>query len=234
VYRRILFGLMAAVGLASEASAALIVEVGSISLPAGGTGFVDVRISSTDDAGGDLVSIFQLELLIESISNPRRLEFVDPQPTDYISDLDYIFEGDSSFNSIVSSQVQPNDALSVGDFGTNDVTIPFGSTLLLARLQVTASTSLPPEVGDTFSITLQTANGNTFFDSSVSTPSISLLTPGTVTITDAAHAVPEPASLAIVAIGGIALLATRGRNLLRARNYGSYPPSQLVDRTSRR
>ena len=75
---------------------------------------------------------------------------------------------------------------------------------LLVQLQVTAATGLPPQAGDTFNISLISANGNTnFFDSNFNTIAYTS-TDGTVTIqANNGAATPEPGSLAI---GGLAAL----------------------------
>jgi hypothetical protein len=190
------------------------VDVGNLNLAVGQTGTVDVTIRST---GSDVLDMFGGEFRIATMGGTQ-LEFVNPPTDTQLSDPGYLFNGDSAAASVsppsgnVLTNSTNNDTYIGGD-GTlsgNGVTVPGSSTLLL-HLLVTANTISPPQVGDTFQINL-TSGAFTFF--SGPGPNFDNIpasfSPGTVTITGAA--VPEPASLLIWSLGGLATLSTlRGR-----------------------
>ncbi|MFO0888286.1 MAG: PEP-CTERM sorting domain-containing protein [Isosphaeraceae bacterium] len=188
--------------------AGLIVSIGDLVLQPGGTGFVDVMIRS-DIASGDQLGAFGFEFHIEG-AGPRRLEFVSPQPDPQLGDATYVFSGDSLDASLslpvgsVSTIVVPNDTFVGGDSTASGGDMRVTSGRLLVRLQVTAAASLPPALGDTFSIGLAPTASTFFVDSSLN-PVAFLSQPGTVSI------VPEPASLILLGAGGILALTTRRR-----------------------
>jgi hypothetical protein len=160
-----------------------------------------VRISSDDPVDGDLLSLFSIEFRLAAVGNPRRLDFANPQPTGFTGDADYVFSGASSINAVVSATVVPNDTLVVEDF-SSEVTVPFASSRLLARLSFTPGPGLlAPQPGDTFNLSV-VLGANTFFDND-STSNIAFTV------------VPEPSSFAMLLTGGIALLAARTRRFRR-------------------
>ena len=185
--------------LPAHGESILSISIGNLDLLPGGSGYVDVMIRS--DTGTDSLDMFGVEFRITSGST--MLEFVDPAPDPQLTDTSYLFDGDSAAGTVppagsISSVVNTNDTYIGGD-GTlsgSGVTVPTTDTLL-ARLQVTAATSAPPVVGDTFTISL-ISGGNTFFYD----PSFGDITfdstPGTVTIT------PEPGEA--VMLLGLALM----------------------------
>jgi hypothetical protein len=207
----------------ADAQANYLVTVGSILLPTGSNGYVPVYISS--DSGDSLASTnFEFRI---TTAGATRLEFGgSPNPTGdpTFSNSAYVFFGNSAdyINSfplgVASQSIVPADTFVGGD-GTNDfsnVTVP-GSNVLLAELQVTAATALPPGVGDTFTINLMPStdsglnglNGNTgFADNNGTFYSFGSMS-GNVTI------VPEPTSWVLGLIGLSAILLCR---LWRLRN----------------
>lgn len=179
------------------ARAALIVTVGNLNLREGGSGFVDVMISSSD--GSDLLDLFAIDLLISPGPGvTSQLKFFDlgggiPSDT-HLTDSDYLFSGDGlGFGGLLLSST-----LYSGGDGTSSgsgVSVPTTDTLLV-RLEVTAATSSPPVVGDTFTIGVDFAE---FSDPSFEEILFTSF-PGTVTITSSSAVIPEPASMAIWAI----------------------------------
>lgn len=197
------------------AQAVLIVSVGDATLLAGGTGTVDVLIAS-DSPSGDLVSFLGFEFRV-STGGPTRLEFVNPQSDLQLTDPNYLFAGDSLAAAfppvgLVSTTIVPNDTIIGGDatFSGNEINV--GSTpVLLARLELTAGTVLPPIPGDTFIIDL-VPGALTFFQDNTFTNVQFSSTSGTVTIV-----IPEPSSamLAIVALTAVAPTVIGHRRVLR-------------------
>ena len=188
--------------MTASAQGGIIVSVGDATVGAGGTAFVDVLISSD---GSDPLQSFGFDFRITG--GPGRLEFVNPQPDPQLTDGTYVFAGDSfaQINSFavgaVSTTSVPNDSFVGGDSTDSFADVTLTSSRLLARLQVTAATALPPSVGDTFSVTFDDTSSNTFFFDSSFTPltinsGLSDFT-GTVTVTSAATIVPEPSSFLI-------------------------------------
>ncbi|MDB5349625.1 MAG: hypothetical protein JWN86_872 [Planctomycetota bacterium] len=222
----ILAALLALV--ASPVRAGLIISFNNDNpVAVGSTAFVDVFISSNADVlSPDKINNFQFDFLITT-SGPTRLEFTAMPPTTYLDDPSYLFHLDSTAgltSSPVGTASQtdvPNDTFIGADstFSFNSVNLSsVNSPKLLARLQVTAITSLPPALNDTFTISLVASSGNgsslgnasSYFDVvNASQDELSAVpftsTPGTVTIT----AVPEPATLLLVLGGGVPLLVWR-------------------------
>ena len=191
----------------SMSSASLVIEVADAAVAPGGTATVDVTISSTLP-GGEPLSNFGFEFLI-STAGPTQLDFVDPQSDSQLTQANYVLFGNSLAEAIppvgtVGITIVPNDTFVGGD-GTadfSDVTVP-ASGLLLARLNLTTLTLLPPQLGDTFSIALLTGV-NTFFGDSEENPIGFSSLAGTVTV------VPEPLTFGLL-ISGLPWLAVRLR-----------------------
>jgi hypothetical protein len=194
------------------ARAALVITIGDATIAEGGTGFVDVLIHSDDVLDGDPLQNFGFEFRITT-AEPTRLEFVNPQSDPQLTDPNYVFFGDSLAEMIgVGPPILPPNTTFIGGDSTDsfaDVTV-LTTDKLLARLQLTAmmDLDLPPEVGDTFTISLE-PSVNTFFNDSLINPISFSSTPGTVTIGPAATVVPEPGALALFALGSVLLLAKR-------------------------
>jgi hypothetical protein len=209
-------------GLAVPAQAELIISIGSTSVMQGGTGTVDVTLTSTaGPLNPDLINgyAFQLQITNNGVDNTQ-LAFSANQDFGYISDTSltpaYVFLGDSSAaqpppTAIGSAgpTVYPNDTFTGTDstFSGNPVGISSSDTYLLAILTVTTLTGAPPSIGDSFTISLVPTSGsgsmsdnpNMYFDTfdfktgmEISATSFTS-TSGTVNIMGAA--VPEPASV---------------------------------------
>ncbi len=210
--------------VASSSQAAIIVTVSDATVTPGGTAFVDVFIRSSST---DPLQSFGFEHRITT-GGATRLEFVDPQPDPQLTNPDYVFLGDS-FDQInvfpvgaVSTSSVPNDTFVGGDLTDSfaDVTLTTTS-LLLASLQVTTNTLLPPVLGDTFSVTFDDTSFNTFFvDSGFSFLTIDTINSdftGTVTV------VPEPSSLLLALLGLFGGIAWVGRRRRRAKRSPQPP-----------
>jgi len=179
----------------------LVIDIGDLELVPGGTGYLDVSVSGA--GGGQTLNAYAFEYRITKTSGVGRLEFVSPQPS-YLTDSDYVFFGNSfdyengqSVGTVSQTSV-PNDTFSGGDLTNDSSNVTVSAAKLLARLQVTANTALPPQVGDTYSISL-ISSGTGFSDTggSVNWSSDS----GTITMT------PEPGSLVAILSGGVCLAA---------------------------
>lgn len=181
------------------APASLLIAIGNTSVTPSGTGTVDVLISS-DGLTGDELSSVGFEFRVTT-AGPRRLDFVDPQNDLQLVDPNYIFAGDSlaaTFPpvSLVNTTIVPNDTIIGGDATFSGSEIIVGTTsLLLARLELTAITDLPPIVGDTFNIEL-VPSVLTFFQDNAFNDVLFSSTPGVVSIV-----VPEPSSKYLLMTG---------------------------------
>jgi hypothetical protein len=209
-------------GFAGSARGDLVVTIGNASIDQGGTGTVDVLLTSTAaPLSPDLVNgySFQLQITNNGVDGTQ-LAYSTNQDFGYISNTSlsppYLFLGDSSDAqpppSPVGSPGQtafPNDTFTGTDstFSGNPVSVSTGTTYLLASLTVTTQTGSAPVAGDSFTISLVPGSGdgslfsnpNTYFDNfDFSTGTETSATPftsafGTVTIRSAA--VPEPSSI---------------------------------------
>ncbi len=169
-----------------------VISIGSPTIPQGGTGTLDVFLSSkASPSSPDPLNNYAFTL---QITGPNELQFSPSQSFAYLTSSQYVFAGDST-NQMTSS--------SGGTVATTDTPV------LLAALTLDATITNP---GDSYTVSIIPASGNgsmngsmggssqTFFDvvnfdtvgeiSAVSFTS----TPGTVTIS-AASVVPEPASI---------------------------------------
>lgn len=190
---------------ASLAQGGLLISVDSKSLAAGSTGTVDVWIES-DTVGGD--PLFSAFFDLQISSGLRRLEFVDPQGDPQLTLANYVFAGDSFDldNSIpvgnVATMTVPNDSFTGGDSTSSGGDVTITGPRLLARMQLTTLTALAPQVGDTFTISLNTLSSS--FDSTVGPVSFSGQT-GTITIVAGSSVIPEPgtAMLCLAACGSL-------------------------------
>jgi hypothetical protein len=208
-------------GFVLPARADLVVSIGSTSIAQGGTGSVDVLLSSTaSSASPDLVNNLGFKL---QITGPNELQFSSSQSFSYLTNSQYVFFGDSTAQTsgipggVVMQTVYPNDTFSGSDStsSANPVSLSSSNTpVLLARLSLDAGIT---NAGDAYTISLVPPSGNgsmagnasTFFDvfdfstggETSAVPFTS--TPGSVAIT---APVPEPGSL-VYGLSGLVLLA---------------------------
>jgi len=209
--------LVLACSLAIPARAGLVVSVGSTSINQGGTGSIDVYLSSTaDPTMPDLINDYTFTLQIMP-TGPGELQFSTAQSFGYLNQPQYVFSGDSADYVFGTSFPPP-----VGGFGfptvyANDSFLGFDNTnsfnpvslstlsgqVLLATLSLDATIT---SMGETFTVGLVPSSGDgsmagnassyfnvvdSDFNELSAVPFTS--TAGTVTIT--ASAIPEPASI---------------------------------------
>lgn len=204
---------------AAPSSASTLIALGDVALAPGGTGTMDITVTSDT---GDTLSAFFLQLLITpSAGSSQSLSFTSSQPTVY-DQPNYVFAG-SSFNQdnglpfwyppTITTYL--NDTISGGD--TSDsaagyVTIPAtagsGNSFMAAvQFYLQPGTSL----SDSFQVSLTSASvlydqdGNALMDVTS--------TGGLVTISS----VPEPSTLVLGAFSGLSGLVVYRRKRGRSR-----------------
>lgn len=199
------------------------VTINSTTIPAGGTGSVDVLISSTNN---DLLNEFNSSFLLTT-GGATQLAFVDPQSDSQLTNPNYVFFGNSFslINAVpvgnVATTNTTNDSFFGGDSTNNQNNVMLsGTNQLLFTFSFTTATAAPPVPGDTFTLSLEppaNANpggGDDFFFINVVGQTTQFVpyssTAGTITISGAVLAVPEPASWALFGLGLLGLVA-RGR-----------------------
>lgn len=209
----------------ASANAAVIVQIGSTVLSPGGTGWVDVMISS--DAN-DLLSEFDFVFLISpEPAVTSHLYFSPTQSDAQLTEPDYVFgpaeSGKYQLSLAVGSVTQSfseNDTYKGSDFTLGDNAALSGTPLLLARLNLTHIAPPDPSAagGDKFRIDLVASDPidgfvKSAFDDADFEPLLFSSQPGYVTIADTA-AVPEPGTLGMFLFSGVGLLWTRRRRRL--------------------
>jgi len=210
--------------LAAPARTDFIISIGSPTIPQGGTGTLDVFLTST--AGSSSPDLLNNDAFTLQITGTHELQFSTAQSFGYLTNSQYVFAGDSTAQMTASAggtvpsvgTVYANDTFIGNDstYSGNPVSLPSANTsLLLAALALNAAITSP---GDSYSIKLVPARGNgsmntsmqTFFDvvdfanTELETSAVPFTSAsGTVLIGRAS--VPEPASLVSGLIGIIAL-----------------------------
>jgi hypothetical protein len=227
------------VGLtATRARADVAITVDNGTVAPGGTGTVDITVTSNMS---DTLSSFGLELLITlQPGTTSLLQFTLTQP-DPFGNPNYVFYGASSKSDLAipfwgppfqSSPITgyPNDSITGGDSddgsGLGYVTI--GSSVgqpntFLASVQFQAAPGATP--GDQFQISLVNDPNFTYFDDQNGNPLTYTSTPGTVLVASEVSAVPEPSSLTVVALSGLSGLLWCYR---RNRTHGPSTDSPLA------
>jgi hypothetical protein len=232
----------------APASAAIIIQIQNATIAAGGTGFVDVLISSTGtdslaSAGFDfriMGPIGNGSLRFRSTAQQSNSEQSASAPPEA---HDYVFLGDTDPGNFFAVRQLDETRLLGGDstFSGTNVMLD-GTQKLLARLEIEHVTGTPlAAVGDTFTIGLWNDEGDAFdpYDDSTlflddalnpltfdlnSTPSTlampgSFLNFGTITVT--AAAVPEPGSFVILGILAAVVCTRRMHRTAGGRNQTS-------------
>ena len=222
--------------LGAPARGDLVISIENTSIASRGTATVDVLLRSTagmttpDQING---YGFQLQIVNNGTDNTQ-LAFAGTQDFGYISNAGhnppYLFLGDSfdAYPPATPVGGPPTEIVYPGDTFTgsdstdsgNPVSLASGSTYLLASLTLTALTDAPPNIGDSFTISLVPGAGSgsifagtsTFFDNvdyssgdELSATSFTS-TSGTVTVV----AVSEPAT---IVSGLIGIMIIRGIHL---------------------
>lgn len=214
---------------AAPARADLVLSIGSTSIAPGGTGTIDVYLTSNASAASpDLINFYGFQLQITNDgTDGTQLAFSTSQNFGYISNTSlnpaYVFLGDSfdaapppSPVGSPSQTMYPNDTFTGTDstFSGNPVSLSAGTTYLLAVLSVTSSPLAPPMAGDSFTISLMPQSGdgsvntnpNTFFDNfNFNTGTETSATRFTSTsggVNIIAAAIPEPSTM-IMGLAGL-------------------------------
>jgi len=215
----ILFGLSTLVGLAGESRASFVIDVGDATVLPGGVTTVPVYIRSTLTAGEPLNN-FSFSFQVDTLG-PTQLDFLNPQFDGQLSQPNYVFAGNSTSSvfppvGVVTTTIVPNDTFIGGDATLDGLSVLVPqSDMLLALLNFTTLTVLPPEIGDVFRVSLM-ANANTAFFGEVDGPTVGFTsTTGTVTV------VPEPSSAWLVVVGAavVALRRTQSTGAKRGTGY---------------
>lgn len=184
----------------------IIVSYQGGSIAAGGTGFIDVMVSSNASSGSpDLLDAFSAHFLITPVGGAvsNGLQFVNLQSDSQLGLGNYVFAGNSLTPppiGSVSTATNTNDTFNGGDATLNAIPVALNnmlSPLLLFRLDLSATLANP---GDQFTIALQPGGGTEFLSDALDSNSdltfaASSFTPFTIT------AVPEPSSAGLMLIG---------------------------------
>jgi hypothetical protein len=217
--------------LAAPARADFIVSIGSATIPHGGTGTLDVMLTSTASSlSPDLLNNYGFTL---QITGPHELQFSSSQSFGYLSNSQYVFAGDStdqmtsSPGGTVNTTVYTNDTFVGSDSTNSGNPVSLSSTntpVLLAALTLDATITspgdvytvnlVPPSGNGSMSTSMQTFFDNFNFDTGQETSAVPFTsTPGTMTIS--AAAVPEPASIFLGAAAAAILGGAVGVRALR-------------------
>jgi len=217
---------------AAPARADFVISISSPTIPQGGTGTVDVSLTSTAGSlSPDLLNNYAFTL---QITGPHELQFSNPQGFAYLMSSQYVFAGNSADSPGPGGTVPPlgtvyaqdtfigNDSTASG----NPVSLSSANTpVLLAALTLDATITNP---GDSYSISLLPSSGDgkmssssqTFFDvvdflnTGAETSNVPFTsTPGTVMITGSS--VPEPASIISGLTAMLILAGIEGARRLR-------------------
>jgi len=217
---------------AVSARADFVISIGSPSIPQGGSGTLDVWLTSNANATSpDPLNNYAFTL---QITGPNELQFSPSQSFAYLTSGQYVFAGDStaqitsSPGGTVALTNYPNDTFVGNDstFSGNPVSLSSANTpVLLAALTLDATITSP---GDSYTVSLAPPSGNgsmnssgqTYFDvvdfanTGLETSAVSFTsTAGTVTIT--AQSVPEPGSIVSALTGMLILTGVVGARRLR-------------------
>lgn len=200
-----------AAAVSSSLSAGIIVDIQDATISAGGTGFVDVLISST---GTDDLVNFQVELQLSAPTVTGSLRFNAVQSDSETTaqsplDYDYVFLGDS-INFFAVRQNPDEQRVVAGDSASSNRLIG-GTQLLLARLELEHFAFSPLAVGETFTVSLLPAG--TYFEDELGPLTLDSFNSGTITVTSAA--VPEPASATVLLAGSAVGVWWKRKTLLR-------------------
>ena len=248
MFKQLTFILLSLIA-STTASAGVIIQVQNATITAGGTGFVDVLISST---GTDNLILAQFDFRISGNAADGALQFrstANQSNSEQVvnSPFAYVFLGDTNpANWFANRQATPTELLG-GDFTVSPTGVTVdGTQKLLARLEIEHITGTPlAAVGDMFTVSLWNADRGTtnpsddstfFLDDMLnplsfdpdSTPN-TLASPsafqnvGTITITGTPAVVPEPGTFATLMIAGIAFA---GREWRRQRGAKSSFPDR--------
>ncbi len=207
----VIIAMVMAVHASNSVTAGLMVSIPHVTIAPGGSGSLDVLISS-DAVGGDVFQNYFLDFTISGVAQAA-------DPINFVASIitapqlsamapDYIFLGDSAeFNApigIDSVSDQPgspiaNDLITVVDLtnsGLNRTILLGQGPFLLARLNFLAPLTATP--GNVYDINLENTS---FFEDTGLNQSAYASNIGSITIS--AAAVPEPGTIGAMAIAGL-------------------------------
>ena len=185
----------------SSLQASIIVSYSGTSLDIGGSGFVDVFVSSDAAAGTpDLLDSFSAHFRITPIGAAPNtgLQFVDPQSDAHLSMPDYLFFGDSLSPpplGLVSTTNNQNDTYVGGDATLSGTGVALDSSTpakLLFRLDLSGVLAT---FGSQYTLQLVNDAGTSFLDTSFNPISVASSAFIPITFT----AVPEPSTWGVAA-----------------------------------
>jgi hypothetical protein len=218
VFRNLIVGLLCAAAVPACVRGDVLISFQGSTIPTGGTGLVDVFISSNAPVTApDIVDSFSVKFRItpQAGSVSSGLQFIDPQSDSQLQLPHYIYNGNSLFApgpvGAVSTASNTNDTYIAGDatFDGQGRSLDINSTpLLLFRLDLSAATAAN---GDRFSLEMLNDPATSFLDTGFSQLSIDSSSYAPLTLT----AVPEPGSVAVILTGTVAA-AIRHRRRKRA------------------
>jgi hypothetical protein len=202
---------------ASHASAVFVISLSNVNLAPGGTGTMDIYVTSTT---AYTLSDFSLGLQIRPVGNPTSLlQFSMTQPTPTFGSASYVFAGQSfdqdfgiPYWGLPTTTSYPKDTITGGDsadstVGAGFVSIGASLSTFIGAVQFTAP--MGATAGDQFQISLINSGLTEFDDENGNPLSITFpSTGGVVTITPSV--VPEPSSLVITLTGLGGLLGAWG------------------------
>ena len=195
---------------------AIIVQVQDASIAAGGTGFVDVLISSDGLTGPDDLYSAVYQFKIDGLAVDGDLTFQSTQSDSETTEpgaSGYVF-GNVPTGNFAAGSNTPFLLLDGSDFRGLLPPVTLTTTQqLLARLELQHTQLSPSAVGNTFTISLENNAFTDFQSDDGGTPAtldpISFSSFGTVTITSAA--VPEPGTFVALTIAAASFCGHRLR-----------------------
>lgn len=193
--------LLIAIALMGEAQAGFIIKIQNASLTSGGSGAIDVLISSN---ATDSLGRFSTQFKIEQISGSGVLEFAAAQSDSErtATSPNYVFLGKLGNGYVSAPGITDKTTITHGDRGTENVAVV--GDLLLARLELQHISPVATDAQYRVSLVNSTQTFTRLLDGTGQTIDVSSFSnSGIVTIT----AVPEPTSsmLTLLGLGSIAL-----------------------------
>jgi len=183
----------------------VIVEVQDVTLAAGGSGFVDVLISSNATGTADVVDSFFLSLVITDPNSHAvngALEFdIEANQPDISADASYVLLGDSSSYTVDRDTDFDPLTLSVDDFSVSGTgTVLSATKKLLARVAITHTLIGAASNAWGNSFTIGDDSLTEFYDDLGNPLTIS----GSSTLSGTVYiATPEPSSLLLLGAGAM-------------------------------
>lgn len=204
------FGLMMLCPSSLRGEIIVTVEDGQI--VSGNIARINVFIES-DGPFGDNFAVANFEFNLETILSAGRVEFSTVQPRDYLTDVEYIFQGNSAAiaNSLdvgVVGGVPPGTHFFGGDSTASFANLaqPLTSQKLLVSLEITSLSALPPNIGDQFQVVFD-PSVSFFLDGNLT--DVVPINVGASKFSGTITVVPEPMSFGVFAIASLGFILYR-------------------------